>query len=202
VLSEKGLKKILEDAYKRAGFTISIGETVIVAGKGWTVKVRVSDLPAECAVKITELVGYIPTGAMNVCNGCENQLMLNFKESDLVTYEEDCTAELEPLEKIPLIYAGRYQLFQRESGNIVSVDTKLMKIINWEKLDEDAEAVEMYSDDEHVVFFFCHMTVVLSIANLDSGAQKDIEVLGETSWTHRPSKVELENTSLFDDEAS
>ena len=84
MLSEKGLCKILKQAYKQGGYEImpvamaddGAGRwrrsEITINGAAWAVRCQTVDLPKKAAVQIVEDAGYLPVEPMKIRKGEPN----------------------------------------------------------------------------------------------------------------------------------
>lgn len=142
MLNEKGLCKILKAAYKGGGYTVmpvvtpaaygggrGINE-IVINGATWAVRCETCYLPKAAAVQIVEDAGYLPVEAMTICKGEPNQMVMENvaagRHGILSRQAEGSVA----MEKIPVIYKERWQLYQTAEGEIAAFDTALLELID------------------------------------------------------------------------
>lgn len=118
MLSEKGLCKILKQAYKQGGYEV--------------MPVTMVDLPKRAAVQIVEDAGYLPVEPMRVKKGEPNQMMLEELAEQRQNALSVCEENGEAMMRIPVIFKDLWQLYQTENGLVFAFDTELLGLIDFE----------------------------------------------------------------------
>ena len=210
MLSEKGLCRILKQAYKQGGYEvmpISMADDgagrwrrseITINGAAWAIHCQTTDLPKKAALQIVEDAGYLPVEAMKIRKGEPNQTMLEElaaqRRNALAVCEEDGQAMM----RIPVIFKDRWQLYQTESGAVYAFDTELLQLIDFEA---DKPQCWMLNGGALGLFEGADSAVYIAPGRFSAADGEKIRHIAALDWEHQQGGGDpAVNVSLFDED--
>lgn len=198
MLEKKGLCKVLKSTYPRGYEYIPEGKLVTVNGRSWAVQCDARDIPVEASVQIVENIGYMPTDAMLVQKGEQNQMILLDAAKIRMDFFKQSNGEMQTMKKIPVIYRDRWQLYQTERGEVYGFDTEIMRIIDFKA----TEPMTYMADNGCMGIWTAHgIAVYIAPGRFSWADTEKIHHIAALDWENQLDHSEpVANTSLFDND--
>jgi len=212
MISEKGLCKALKNAFKRGGYGVipqtvevrtAAGEyrrsDILINGSAWAVSCLTTELPPEAAVQIVKDVGYLPVEAVKVQKGEANQLMMEGIAAERYDMLQAQRGDMIPMKKIPVIFKGRWQLYQTMRGSVHAFDTELLQLID--KDCEKACSCFMSAVGHLGIFLLGDSTVYLAPGRFSAEDEEKVLHIAALDWEQQIEHDDpAVNISLFDED--
>ena len=198
MLEKKGLCKVLKSTYPRGYEYIPEGKLVTVNGRSWAVQCDARDIPVEASVQIVENIGYMPTDAMLVQKGEQNQMILLDATKIRMDFFKQSNGEMLAMKKIPVIYRDRWQLYQTERGEVYGFDTEIMRIIDFKA----TEPMTYMADNGRMGIWTAHgIAVYIAPGRFSWADTEKIHHIAALDWENQLDHSDpVANTSLFDND--
>lgn len=197
MLNEKGLCKVLKNAYAGGYEYVPEGQMITVNGRSWAVQCDAGVIPAEAAVQIVKNIGYIPTSAVLVMKGEENQMIMPEVAKIRMDFFRQSSGEMLRMKKIPVIYRDRWQLYQTERGDVYGFDIEVMKIIDF----KTSEPVTYMADTGRMgIWSERGIAVFIAPGRFSREDTEKIHHIAALDWENQMEHGDpIYNMSLFDD---